>query len=546
MTITDLSFFAFVLATVVVYYIIPKKFRWLVLLAASVAFYCIVCLKYLPYIIVTAMTTWAGGLWLDKVTKDRKAVFKEHKADWDRETKSKFKKVTTGKKRGILALVLVFNFGILAFLKYFNFFGEWITGMFGGQFQAMSLVLPLGISFYTFQAMGYIIDVYWEKTAPEKNPARFGLFVSFFPQLVQGPIAIYDDLAHQLFEGHELKYENIKYGFQLIVWGLFKKMVIADRLVIVVNNLLPQKNELANWYSLFALLVYAMQIYTDFSGGIDIARGVAQMLGINMADNFKRPYFSKSINDFWRRWHVSLGRWMRTYLFYPIAVSNVFLALGRKISELKRHPDKVYADDSMWGGVSFAEHMGKVIPGCIATLVTFFVVGMWHGANWKYAGYGLWNGLVILIAMILDPLFKWALAKLKIRVDTTGWRTWQIIRTFIVVLGAYVFDIADSIGDGITMIGRCLTPLQGHTTHLGAVVDYGLEYTDWIVAVAGLLIVLAVSLYQERSKKSVRVSLDQQTLWLQWVLTMGCLFAVIIFGMYGPGVAAGEFVYMQF
>ena len=546
MTLTSLSFFAFVLAVIVVYYICPKKFRWLVLLAASIAFYCIICAKYLPYIVVTTLTTWGGALWIEYVNKSRKAQLKEHKAEWDKETKSRFKQTTVTHKRLIVTLVLVINFGILGFLKYYDFFGGAISSLFGWEFHELSLVIPLGISFYTFQAMGYIIDVYWEKVEPQKNLAKFALFVTFFPQLVQGPIGIYDELVGQLYEGHALEYENIKYGFQLILWGLFKKMVVADRLVVAINAVLPQKNDLHNAWSLFALLVYAAQIYADFSGGIDIARGVAQMLGINLADNFRRPYFSKSISEFWRRWHITLGRWMRTYLFYPIAVSKAFLALGRVISNCKLDKEKEYPEDSPWGGVSFAEHMGKVIPGCISTLIIFLVVGLWHGANWKYVGYGLWNGLVILIAMILDPLFKWVLRKLHIRVDSTGWRTWQIIRTFLIVCGSCVFDIADGFADGIRMLGKCLTPTLGPTTHLGTGVDLGLESLDWIVAACGLLIIFAVSLYQERSGKHVRESLDKQTLWLQWTLTMGCLFAVIIFGMYGPGVAANEFVYMQF
>ena len=546
MTLTSLSFFVFVIATLVVYYVCPKKFRWMALLAASGAFYCIICYKYLPYVVFTALTTWLGALWLDKYNKQRKSILKEHKSEWEQPVKAKFKRQTLVRKRLILVLILVLNFGILAFLKYYNFFGDWISSIFNWEFTELSLVLPLGMSFYMFQAMGYVIDVYWEKVKPQTNFARLALFISFFPQLVQGPIAIYDELADQLFEGHDLKFENIKYGFELFAWGLFKKMVIADRLVTVVDSILPIKNEIGNAYSLLAIVVYSFQIYMDFSGGIDIVRGIAKALGINMTDNFKRPYFSNSISNFWRRWHISLGRWMRTYLFYPIAVSKAFLALSRAIGNLTRDKEKEYPEGSLWGGTSMAMHLGKVIPGCIATLITFFVVGMWHGANWKFAGYGLFSGIVILISMILDPVFKWVLARLKINVSSTGWKVFQILRTYILVLAAYTFDIADSISDGISMIGRCLTPTMGPTTHLGTAVDLGLETKDWIVAIVGLFIVLLVSLYQERSQKSLRESLSKEPLWLQWALALGLIIAVIIFGLYGPGMSSGEFVYMQF
>ncbi|MCF0229063.1 MAG: MBOAT family protein [Parasporobacterium sp.] len=546
MTLTSLTFFGFVAASLIVYYIVPKKWRYLVLLAASLAFYGIVCFKYFPFIIFTALSTWAGALWLDKVAKDRKALLKEHKAEWDSEQKKKFKHSTIIRRRWILALVLVLNFGILAVLKYYNFLAEWFGNIINMQLPMVGLLLPLGISFYTFQSMGYIIDVYWEKTPAEKNIARFGLFATFFPQIIQGPIAIYSELAGQLYEGHDLSYENIKYGAQLIFWGLFKKMVIADRLAVVFNTLFPVRNSLSNAYSLLLLVVYMVQLYMDFSGGIDIARGVGCMFGINMAENFRRPFFSKSISEFWRRWHISLGKWLKTYLFYPMAVSKAFLRLGTWISKRGKKPSEEIPDDSIWGGFTFAQHLGRVLPGCIGTLITFFIVGMWHGANWRYAGYGLWNGIIILISMILEPVFKWLLRKLRIRVDTAGWRVFQMIRTAILVVLSVVFDIADNLADGISMIGKCFTPVLGPTTHLGTEVSTGIEAADWIVVITGLLIVFAVSLYQEKTGKHIRESLSRQPLWIQWTLGIGCVVVVAILGMYGPGVASGEFVYMQF
>ena len=546
MTLTSLTFFAFVIISLLLYYIIPKAQRYFVLLAASLAFYGIVCFKYFPYILFTVFTTWAGAICLDRYSKNRKAFLKANKSEWNQDYKKKFKHRTMITKRWILVLILVLNFGILAVVKYYNFMAGWFGGLINVGFPVLSLALPLGISFYTFQSMGYIIDVYWEKVIPEQNPAKFALFVTFFPQIVQGPIAIYSELAPQLYEGHDLKYENIKYGAQLVIWGLFKKMVIADRLVVALNNLLPVKNELSNGYNLLILIIYTAQLYTDFSGGIDIARGVGCMFGINMAENFKRPFFSKSVTEFWRRWHISIGKWLKTYLFYPIAVSKAFLKLGTWIVKLEKNPEKEIPEDSVWGGFTFIQHLGRVLPGCIGTLITFFIIGMWHGANWKYAGYGLWNGIIILVAMILDPFFKWLLKKLGIKTETMGWRMWQMIRTVFIVGLSFAFDIADGMMDGFSMIWKCLTPVLGHTTHLGTAVETGLESADWIVAVIGLLIVFAVSLYQEVSNKSIRESLSRQPLWIQWTLGIGCIVAVVIFGMYGPGVSSSEFVYMQF
>jgi len=545
LTFTSLSFFAFVLATLILYYIIPLKFRWVVLLAASTAFYAIVCFKYLPFIVFTAFSTWLGGLWLSKAASDRKNELKLHREEWDSDVKKRFKNGTVKRKRLILSLILVLNFGILAVLKYYNFAAQWLGGVIHISFPMIGILLPLGISFYTFQSMGYIIDIYWEKAEPQRNFAKFALFVSFFPQIVQGPISIYSNLAGQLIEGHRLSYENLKTGFQLILWGLFKKMVIADRMVVALNEILARKDQLSNFYSLYAMLFYAFQLYMDFSGGIDIARGVARMLGIDMIENFRRPFFAKSVSEFWRRWHISLGNWLRTYLFYPIAVSKAFLHLGSRISRLSRS-EKDLPDDSVWGGYPFFVHVGRVIPGCIATIITFFIIGMWHGADWKYGVYGLWNGIIIFISMLLDPAFKWILKKLKVRTATFSWRIWQIFRTFVLIVIGFAFDLGNGVTDCLVMIKRALTPQISRDMKPDVLFGFGLRIPDYVIIVLGLILVFAVSMYQERSKLSLRSVINKQSVWFQWVLMLGCILAIVLFGMYGPGIDPSEFVYMNF
>ena len=545
MTLTSLTFFAFVLACIIVYYIVPAKFRWLVLLAASLAFYGMICLRYCPFILFTAFSTWAGALWMGREIEKRGLEFRSHKAEWDVTQKKEHKHGTMIRKRLILLLVLVLNFGILAVLKYYDVAAGLLGSWFHTEVQSLGILLPLGISFYTFQAMGYMIDVYWEKTVPEKNPAKFLLFVTFFPQIVQGPIGVYNDLAHQLYQGHKLDYENIKHGFQLILWGLFKKLVIADRLVIALDHLLPLKHDLSNASNLLLLVIYCIQLYMDFSGGIDIVRGVAQMMGVEMALNFKRPFFSRSLAGFWQRWHISLCSWLKNYLFYPMAVSRAFLRFGNRICSLERS-ERELPEDSLWGGYTFLQHLGRVLPGCLATLITFFIIGIWHGASWKDAGYGIWNGVLIALAGFLDPLFQWLLRKLNIRTEAVSWKIWQILRTSALIGMSFAFDIADGFRDSLSLIWKCLTPAGGPVSHLGTEIDSGLTIQNWILAGICLLIVFAVSLYQEITGKSVRSGLEKQNLWLQWVLMLGCFAAIIVFGMYGPGVASGEFVYMQF
>lgn len=535
MTLVSASFFIFVTIALVAYYVVPIRFRWIVLLAASFTFYGIVCLDYLPFLCVTIVTTWLGAMGMEKLDGKRKAILKENKAVWSKEEKKQFKNKFVKYKRIILIGVLVFNFGILGILKYYNWIAGTLGDRIGVSFPMVTLLLPLGISFYTFQTMGYLLDVYWEKTPAQKNPAKFALFASFFPQIIQGPIAIYDELAVQLNEGHRLKYENIKYGFQLILWGLFLKMVLADRSLVALNSLLDRKDDLGGFWNAAAIVIYAFQLYTDFSGGINISRGVAQMFGIQMAENFRRPFFSKDVSEFWRRWHISLGRWLKTYLFYPIAVSKPFLKMGRWLTAHIKG--------------KLGAHLGRVLPGCIGTLITFLVIGMWHGANWRYAGFGLWNGIIIFISMLCDPLFGKFREKIGPVSETLSYRMFQILRTTILVLGGFAFDIADNLRDSVVMLTKCVTnpmPPAGIHAFKDFLLGLGLQRQDWYILAAGLLLLFCVSLYQERSGKSVRVSLDKQCVWFQWIVMLAAMIAIFMFGMYGPGVTAGEFVYMQF
>ena len=535
MTLVSASFFIFVLIALVVYYAVPIRFRWIVLLAASFTFYGIVCLDYLPFLCVTIATTWLGAMGMERLDGKRKAVLKEYKAVWSKEEKKQFKNKFAKYKRIILVGVLVFNFGILCVLKYYNWIAGSIGDRMGVSLPVVTLLLPLGISFYTFQTMGYLLDVYWEKTPAQKNPAKFALFASFFPQIIQGPIAIYDELAAQLNEGYRLKYENIKYGFQLILWGLFLKMVLADRALVALNALLDQKDGLGGFWNAAAIVVYGFQLYTDFSGGIHISRGVAQMFGIHMAENFRRPFFSRDVSEFWRRWHISLGRWLKTYLFYPIAVSKPFLHMGRWLTA--HIPGKA--------GV----HLGRVLPGCIGTLITFLVIGMWHGANWRYAGFGLWNGIIIFISMLCDPLFRKFREKIGAASQSFSYRLFQIARTAVLVLAGFAFDIADNLRDSVAMLVKCVTdpiPLQTMPGIKEFLLSLGLQKLDWYILALGGLFLFCVSLYQERSGRSVRETLSRQCIWFQWGVMLCAMAAIFMFGMYGTGITAGEFVYMQF
>ena len=540
MTYTSLNFLFFVLATALVYFVLPfKKYRWTVLLAASIFFYCTWSYQLGAFMLFTTLSTYLIGLWLNKVSLKSKAVLKEHKSEWSRDDKKKYKNKTKVRMRLVMTLALLLNFGILAFLKYYNFFAGSLNdllGAFSFDFSAPSLklILPLGISFYTFQSMGYIVDVYREKTAPQKNPLKLLLFVSFFPQIIQGPISIYDQLAVQLFEGHDFDFTRFKHGCELIMWGFFKKLVIADRAVIAITAVTTDYNKFGGTTLTFTILLYALQLYADFSGGIDISRGVAQIFGIDMIDNFKRPYFSRSINEYWRRWHISLGGWLKNYLFYPVAMSNVFINASKKMKNTR------------FGRTAAGSHISKVLPTSVASLIVFLVVGIWHGADWKYIAFGVWNGVIIMISILMQPLFDGIIDKLHIRRQNPFFVGFQIFRTLLIVLVGYVFDVAPSFGEGMRTLTLFFTG-QDFSAGMAEISKLGLVTADYIILLAGAIVILVASIIQERHLDTdIRTMLDQKPLALRFALLYLGIMTVIIFGIYGSGYNAADFVYMQF
>lgn len=309
MTYTSLLFALFACITIIIYFTFPRReYRWSVLLAASYFFYIYNSYRYTAFILFTTVTIYLAGRWLSDISEKASAELKANKGIWDRDEKKAFKKSVETKKKRLLAATLVLNFGILFVIKYLNFLAGGLMHLMGApahDAQIISIILPLGISFYTFQATGYLIDVYRETAEAEQNIFKFALFVSFFPQIIQGPISSYTKLHHQLIEPHDIDWLNFKHGVMIIAWGLFKKLVIADCAWIGIKayydnggiNGVVDFGGFGGTMVLFISLMYALQLYADFSGGIDISRGICRILGIDLEMNFRQPYFSKSIGE---------------------------------------------------------------------------------------------------------------------------------------------------------------------------------------------------------------------------------------------------------
>lgn len=532
MSFISFSFLVFLLITFTLYFLVPRKYQWVVALVASYVFYLFASVPAVIFLIFTTLSTFVAGLAMGKANTLHSQKLAAG-GDLTREQKKQLKTENRNKKHIALVIVLLLNFGILAVLKYGNF----VIGSVNQFFQftsldfsipGLELLLPLGISFYTFQSAGYLIDIYRGKISPDRNLPKFALFVSFFPQIVQGPISRYDELAGQLTEPHEFEYNRAKFGLQLMLWGLFKKLVIADRIAVMVNTVFNDYTPYTGITLLAASLFYCIQIYCDFSGGIDIARGVAQVMGINLPQNFVRPFFSTSMADFWRRWHITLSNWMRDYVFYSLSLSPFFTKIGR----LTR---KVLGNNTL----------GRQFPTFLAIVITFVVVGIWHGANWKYVVYGFYNGILLGIGILLNPWLSRVLTHENARVDGIGFRILKILGTnFLVIVGRLMVKAPDLVA-ARRMLRRALMNFNPWVFTDGTFTSLGLDAANLALLAVALLVLLTVGILQESGFK-LREEIAKQNIVFRWGVYLIGIFSIIIFGWYGLDYDASKFIYMGF
>lgn len=531
MLFTSYTFIMFVAVLVVLYYSIPKRFQWILLLIASYVFYALADVKYLLYIMTTTCSTYLISIQIAKLHTTQKLYLKEHKKELSKEDKKVYKAGIKKKQWRYLVACLVLNFGILAVVKYTNFTLANInvvleaTGS-GYKLGFWQIALPLGISFYTFQTMGYIIDVYRGKYEAEKNLFKLALFVAFFPQLIQGPISRFDDLAVTLYAKHSFESDKILSGLQRIAWGYFKKVVLADRILVGVNALIQEPETYIGAFAFVGMLFYAYQLYADFTGGIDITIGIAEMLGIKVKENFQRPFFSKSIVEYWRRWHITLGTWFRDYLFYPISVCGPMLKLAK------------------WSRKTLGEGVGKRVPVYVSTLLVWFTTGIWHGASWNFIVWGLANGIVIIISQELEPFYNWFHKTFPTVGHTTGFKVFQVVRTILLMSSIRMFDCYRDVPLTFKMFGSMFTTFNYDQLFTGALMEIGLSGADYMVLVVGLILMVGASLIQR--KGPIRERLATKPVAVRYVLTYGLIVCIVVFGAYGTGYDSSQFIYNQF
>lgn len=487
MLFNSLSFLLFFIVVTTTYFVIPHKYRWFLLLASSCYFYMVFVPIYILILGFTIFIDYFAGILLEQ---------------------------SNGKvRKWFLLASLIANIGVLAVFKYYNFFNENLTLLlhdFGyhNHVPYLSILLPIGLSFHTFQAMSYTIEVYRGKQKAERNFGIYALYVMFYPQLVAGPIERPQNLLHQFYEKHNFDYLRVTDGLKLMVWGLFKKVVIADRLAIIVNRVYENPTEYIGIQLIIATIFFSFQIYCDFSGYSDIAIGAAQVMGFKLMTNFNRPYFSKSISEFWKRWHISLSTWFKDYLY---------LSLGGKRVSIPRWYFNLF--------------------------VVFLVSGFWHGANWTFVIWGALHGFYLVSAIVTQKyrnLFKRTLGiKEKTFFD-------KIIRTgitFILVSFAWIFFRAENVSDACYIITHLF---QGVSDNLDInsfrqnIFNLGLNRKEFIIAVVSILFMEFIHFKQRNLK--LRQKITELPTWIRWSIYYTVIFVIIIFGIFNKS----QFIYFQF
>ena len=522
MQLTTVSFALFAAALLVLYYIIPRRGQWILLLAASYLFYLWAGVEYLVFILFTTLTTYGATLVIDRNLCVQTQYLAQNKQAMSREEKKEYKASVKRKNRLWLVVCLAANFAVLAVCKA-CLIEPFSVAAQQGRLSFLTLGLPLGISFYMFQSMGYVVDVYRGTAKAEKNPLKLALFVSFFPQLVQGPISKFSKLAPQLYAPHAFDGKQVSFGLQRMLWGYFKKLVIADRIAAAVIAL--RGPEYTGISFLVLTVFYAVQIYGDFTGGIDITLGLSQALGIQLPENFIRPYFSKNIAEYWRRWHISLGEWMKDYIFYPISVSQPMLKLSKtaraKLGDL-----------------------GKRLPVYVASVATWFVTGIWHGLTPNFVLWGMLNCFFIVMSEELAPLYARFHGRFHLK-EKKWYGGFEMLRMFLLMNLIRICDLFPRVGEYFGRIGSLFTTFNFCILWDGTLMQLGLTGLDYGILGVGVALVFGVSLMQEK-KGSVREFLWQGSTVVRYILIFALLLAVLLLGSYGIGYNASNFIYNQF
>ena len=498
MLFNSYNFLVFFPIVTLVYFLIPHKIRYIWLLIASYFFYMCWNVKYALILLFSTTVTYLSGLFIFKA-----------------ESSIKNEKKKTRVKKLHVALSFFINLSILFVFKYFDFaiqnintiLEKWNMQIIETSF---SVILPVGISFYIFQALSYTMDVYRNEIKPEKNFLKYALFVSFFPQLVAGPIERSKNLIEQISEKHYFDGQRVKDGLLLMIWGGFQKIVIADRVAIVVDTIFNNFPEYQGMYLIVGAVLFAFQIYCDFAGYSMIAIGSAKVMGFRLMENFNSPYMAMSVSEFWRRWHISLSSWFRDYLYIPLG--------GNRKGKVRKY---------------------------INLMVVFLVSGLWHGAQWSFVVWGGLNGLFQIIGTLLKKPRDFLVEKLHLNRDSASHQLYKVLATFALIDFTWIFFRADRLKTALSMIKSIFTTYNAWILFDESLFNLGLDRKEFQLMMISIIILMIADFIKWKGY-SVREWVYKQEGWFRWLFYIGCILAVLVFGIWGPAFSESAFIYFQF
>ena len=498
MLFNSIDFLIFFPIVLIIYFIIPNKIKYLWLLVSSYYFYMCWNAKYALLILTSTVITYFSGLLLEKVKNTDIEIVKQIKM-----------------KKLIVALSFLSNLGILFYFKYINFTIDVLTKILNQvhvqvDIPTFDIILPVGISFYTFQALSYTMDVYRDEIYAEKNFFRYALFVSFFLQLVAGPIERSKNLLKQLAVPQKFNFEKAREGFLLMLWGYFLKIVLADRIAIFVDIVYGDYSTYSGYYLIVATVLFAVQIYCDFAGYSIVAMGAAKIFGIELMENFDAPYLSTSVSDFWRKWHISLTSWFKDYLYIPLG--------GSKKGKTRKYLNK---------------------------MIVFFVSGIWHGASFSFVVWGGINGLYQIIGEILQPLMDKFVKVLRLNRESLGHKIINILGTFILIDFSWIFFRANGFKQALEIIKSMITVKNPWILFDGSLYNCGLDIKNFWLMIFGIIILL-FSDYLKIKEIKVRNVIVKQDYWCRWIVIAIIVLFILTFGKYGPSYDSSNFIYFQF
>ena len=468
------------------------------------------------------------GIWLDRIQGKRNAAVKAA----PKEERKALKKVFLHQSRLVLLFAAVIHIGVLLVIKYSPFFTTNVNNLFALlnvplQLDIPSYIMPIGISFFTLQAISYLFDVYRGLIKADDNIFRLALFMSFFPQIVEGPICRYGQTADQLWNVKQIEFENLKLGAQRILFGLMKKLVIADRLNPLIKEVFSNYSNYQGGIIAIAAVCYTIQLYMDFSGTMDAVMGIAQIFGVTMPENFQRPFFSKSISEFWQRWHITLGTWFKDYIFYPVTMSKPMKNLTSSARK------------------KLGNHFGPLLAGSVALFCVWFCNGLWHGSAWNYIFFGMYHFALILAGNIISPAVTATNKKLHINADCFAYRTMQMVRTTILVIIGELFFRAEGLKDGLAMFGKMVTDFSFSTLDSTLMDKLKIDVQDIIIVAVALVIIFVISVLNEKGI-NIRLSLKKKNIVIRWGLLYALIMFIVIFGAYGKGYVPVDPIYANF